>query len=338
MLELSPQGLFCPAGDFWIDPWTPVGRAVITHGHGDHARWGSRRYLAAAPSAGILRRRLRGASIETAAYGEERTIGSARVSFHPAGHVLGSAQVRIEVGGRVAVVSGDYKVEPDPTCAAFEPVACHLFVTESTFGLPIYRWPAPETVATEINRWWHGNAGEGRASLLLGYGLGKAQRLLAAVDPAIGPIYTHGAVEVMNEAYREEGIALPSTTLLTAAGRRQDFAGALVVAPPSAGGSSWARRLGEVSVAFASGWMAIRGTRRRRAVDRGFVVSDHADWPGLVAAIAATGADEVWVTHGSSEALARWLAENGTRARAIATRFVGEAGGEDQGESGETAE
>jgi putative mRNA 3-end processing factor len=184
-------------------------------------------------------------------------------------------------------------------------------------------------VAAEINEWWLANREAGRASLLLGYGLGKAQRLLAAVDPAIGPIFTHGAVEGMNEAYREEGIALPPTTHLAAVGRKQDFAGALVVAPPSAGGSAWARRLGDVSVAFASGWMAIRGTRRRRAVDRGFVVSDHADWPGLLGAIAATGAEEVWVTHGSSDALARWLVENGTKARAIATRFVGEAGGEE---------
>lgn len=336
MLELSPQGLYCPAGRFWVDPWAPVARAVVTHGHADHARWGSGWYLAAAPSAGILRRRLRGARVEVLAYGEPRAIDDATVSFHPAGHVLGSAQVRIEVGGRVAVVSGDYKIEADPTCAAFEPVRCHLFVTESTFGLPIYRWPDPAVVADQINAWWMENAAAGRASLVFAYGLGKAQRILAALDSGIGPIFTHGAVESMNEAYREEGILLPATELVTTVAKKRDFARALVIAPPSAGGSAWARRLGDVSTAFASGWMAIRGTRRRRAVDRGFVVSDHADWPGLLSAIAATEAEQVWVTHGYREALARWLSEQGTPARAIATHFGGEVedDGEPAGESG----
>lgn len=333
MLTLSPAGLYCPAGDFHVDPWAPVARAVVTHGHGDHARYGSRSYLATDASTGILRRRLRGARVETMAYGEQRAIGAARVSFHPAGHILGSAQVRVEVGGRVAVVSGDYKVEPDRTCAPFEPVRCDLFVTESTFGLPIYRWPDQLAVAREIDEWWRQNAAEGRSSLLLAYGLGKAQRLLAAVDRAIGPIYTHGAVESMTEAYREQGVELPPTIPLVSLAPRSRPAGALVVAPPSAAGSPWLRRLGDVSSAFASGWMAIRGTRRRRAVDRGFVVSDHADWPGLLAGISATGASEVWVTHGYREPLARWLREAGTEARVVATRFEGESAADDGAES-----
>jgi putative mRNA 3-end processing factor len=323
MLELTQSGLYCPAGDFYVDPWAGVRRAVITHGHGDHARWGSRAYLAATLSRGILARRLPGAKVETLDYGEAQRVGDATVSFHPAGHILGSAQVRIEVGGRVAVVSGDYKTTSDPTCAGFEPVRCDLFVTESTFGLPIFRWPDEAVVATEINNWWRENAAVGRVSVLFAYALGKAQRLLACLDPGIGPILGHGAVEGMHDAYREAGVPLPPTTRLSDRGavdRRS-----LVLAPPSAGGTAWMRRFGSVSTAFASGWMRVRGTRRRRAVDRGFVVSDHADWPGLLAAIEATGAAEVWVTHGYRESLARYLESTGRRTRVLSTRFDGES-------------
>lgn len=340
VLQLTESGLYCPAGDFHVDPWQPVGRAVLTHGHADHARPGSRRYLAAANSLPVLRVRLgEGAAIQAVPYGEPLTLGEVRISLHPAGHILGSAQVRVEHRGQVWVVSGDYKTESDPTCTPFEPVRCHVFVTESTFGLPIYRWPSQATVIAEIEEWWRANRARGRASLLFAYALGKAQRLLAGVDPSIGPLATHGAVERLNAAYRAAGVSLPPTLHASLAPPDTDWSTALIVAPPSAQGTPWVRRFGTVSTGFASGWMRIRGTRRRRSVDRGFVLSDHADWPGLLGAIRDTGAERVWVTHGYTAELARWLSEHGMAAEALATRFEGEqdAGGEEPAAEEEAA-
>lgn len=318
-----PEGLYCPAGDFYIDPWRPVERAVITHGHGDHARWGMRHYLAAADSEGVLRARLgRDISLRTLPYGESLDLGGVRLSFHPAGHVLGSAQVRIEHRGEVWVASGDYKVEPDGTCTPFEPVRCHTFITESTFGLPIYRWPAQATVLREINDWWRANAAAGRTSVLFCYAFGKAQRILHGLDDRLGPILTHGAVEPLNRVYREAGVRLPATRHASELARQDPaLRQALVLAPPSAGGSTWMRRFGDYADAFASGWMLLRGTRRRRGVDRGFVLSDHADWPGLLWAIGQTGAERVMVTHGSVAVLVRYLREQGLDAQAFETEY-----------------
>src|SRR4051812_29532480 len=325
LLRLTQSGLYCEAGDFYVDPWEPVDRAVITHAHGDHATWGSRAYLTSAEGVGVLRARLEpGASIRGIGYGESLSLNGATVSLHPAGHILGSSQVRIEHGGEVWVISGDYKTDPDPTCAAFEPVRCHTFVTESTFGLPIYRWPAQADVFRDINSWWRANAESGTASLLYGYTLGKAQRLLAGLDPSVGPILTHGAVERMTRAYRDAGIRLPATTYAGTAADRTDSTGAIIVAPPYAGGSLWVRRFGSHSTGFASGWMLVRGARRRQSLDRGFALSDHVDWPSLLAAVKATGAAEVWVTHGFTAPVVRWLREKGLDARAIQTRFEGE--------------
>jgi putative mRNA 3-end processing factor len=326
LLRITDQGLYCEAGDFFIDPWEGVDRAVITHAHGDHARWGSRAYLGSQEGERVLRTRLgNDARIRTIPFGEVIEVNGVRVSLHPAGHILGSAQVRVEHRGEVWVVSGDYKTEPDPTCTPFEPVRCHTFITESTFGLPIYRWaPQAETFA-EIRHWWRRNRDEGRASVLLGYALGKAQRLLAGLlDSDLGPIYTHGAVERLNDAYRASGISLPPTTYAMRKPRGSGWAGALIVAPPSATGSSWIRRFGAISTAFASGWMRIRGARRRRGLDRGFTLSDHVDWPSLLAAIGATGAERVWVTHGYREPVVRWLEEHGVEAQAVASRWEGE--------------
>ena len=324
MLRLTNEGLYCETGGFHVDPWAAVPRAVVTHAHGDHVAWGCGAYLASADGAALLRLRLGGTgAVEALPYGETRRLGGVTVSLHPAGHILGSVQVRLEAGGEVWVVSGDYKTDPDPTCHPFEPVRCHTFISESTFGLPIYRWPAQSEVFAEINAWWRANADAGRASLLGGYALGKAQRLIAGLDPSIGPILTHGAVEKINAAYRAAGIALPATTWAAEAGRAGNGR-AIVIAPPSAAGSVWARRFGNPSNAFASGWMRVRGARRRRSLDRGFTLSDHADWPGLLGAIAATGAQQVWVTHGYTGPVVRWLGEQGLEARAIATRFEGE--------------
>jgi putative mRNA 3-end processing factor len=345
LLRITDQGLYCEAGDFYIDPWEGVDRAVITHAHGDHARWGSRAYLGSEEGERVLRTRLgTDARIRTLPYGETLDMRGVRVSLHPAGHILGSAQVRVEHRGEVWVVSGDYKTEPDPTCTPFEPILCHTFITESTFGLPIYRWaPQSETFA-EIRDWWRTNREEGRASILLGYALGKAQRLLAGLLGAdLGPIYTHGAVERLNDAYRASGIQLPPTTYAMRKARGSGWGGALIVAPPSATGSSWIRRFGPISTAFASGWMRIRGARRRRTLDRGFTLSDHVDWPSLLGAIDATGAERVWVTHGYREPVVRWLEERGIEAQAVASRWEGEletqssaSPGAAEGEEGET--
>lgn len=325
----TPAGLYCSRGDFYIDPWQPVPRAVITHAHGDHARWGHEQYLTAADGEFVLRTRMGPqAHISTLKYGEPLTLGEVEVSFHPAGHVLGSAQIRLEHAGEVWVVSGDYKVAADPTCQPLEIVRCHTFITESTFGLPIYRWPDHEALARSLNDWWRAMRDEGRAAVVYAYSLGKAQRVLAALDPSIGPIYCHGAVEKLNAAYRFTGIELPETKHAGGA-EVKSWAGAIIVAPPSAAGSPWQRKFGDASTAFASGWMAVRGARRRRAVDRGFILSDHADWPGLCSTIAATGAGRVLVTHGQVPVMVRWLREQGLDAHALHTEFEGELDGRD---------
>src|SRR6185503_3009916 len=268
LLRLTERGLYCEAGDFYIDPWLPVPRAVITHAHGDHARWGSERYLGSREGGRVLRTRLGPqAVIRDVEFGETIDLDGVRVSLHPAGHVLGSAQVRVEHRGEIWVVSGDYKTEPDPTCTPFEPLRCHTFITESTFGLPIYRWRPQTEVFEDIRGWWRANATAGRASMLFAYALGKAQRLLAGLleDP-VGPIYTHGAVERLNRDYRESGVALAPTTYASGLSRGHDFSGSLIVAPPSAAGSTWLRRFGALSTGFVSGWMRVRGTRRRRSI------------------------------------------------------------------------
>ena len=337
LVVLRPEGLYCPPGDFYIDPWRPVDRAVITHAHGDHARTGHGHYLSAVPGEGVLRTRLGSIDLQSLPYGEAIVHHGVRLSLHPAGHVLGSAQVRLEHGGpsrrQVWVASGDYKFmertddprDIDPTCPPFEPVRCDVFITESTFGLPIYRWQPQREIFAGIDAWWRANAAADRASVLFCYAFGKAQRVLAGIDSSIGPIFCHGAVEPLNRAYREAGVALPQTTPVSEVTDKTLFRRGLVIAPPSAAGSTWMRRFGEYSDAFASGWMLLRGARRRRALDRGFVLSDHADWPGLHAAIAATGAGRVIVTHGQVPVMVRWLCENGLEAEAFETEYGDDA-------------
>ncbi|MEM0937843.1 MAG: ligase-associated DNA damage response exonuclease [Pseudomonadota bacterium] len=325
VLSFTERGIYCAAGDFYIDPWRPVDRALITHGHADHARWGHRRYLATEAAAPVMRHRLGGIELDTVRFGEDLRIGDAEVSYHPAGHVPGSAQIRVEVGGEVWVASGDYKVAPDGLSEPFEPVRCHAFITECTFGLPIFTWAPQAEVVAEIEAWWRANAAAGRTSVIGAYALGKAQRVLSAVDPGIGPILTHGAVEATNAVLRAQGVALPDTVQVTAEVRGKDFPGALVVAPPSALGTPWMKRFGAVSTAFASGWMRLRGVRRRRAADRGFVLSDHADWAELNAAIAETGAERIFVTHGYTAAFRAWLESEGYDAAIVETDYEGES-------------
>jgi putative mRNA 3-end processing factor len=319
------SGLYCSAGDFYIDPWRPVERAVITHAHGDHARVGSDSYLCSSPGKSILQNRLGDAAvIDDLPYGEAIEHHGVRLSFHPAGHVLGSAQVRLEHHGEVWVATGDYKLDPDPTCAAFEIIRCHALITESTFGLPVYRWAQPSEVFTEINAWWRSNRDAGKASVLFGYALGKAQRLLSGLDASIGPIYLHGAVERMTIEYRKAGVDLPPTQHVSAATPGTTWAGAMIVAPPSAHNSPWSRRFGDAGTAMASGWMRVRGARRRRAIDRGFVLSDHVDWPGLHRVVNECGATQVWVTHGFIGPVVRHFKEMGLDAHAMTTEYEGE--------------
>lgn len=310
LLQRTPQGLYCPAAQAWIDPWRPVPRALITHAHADHARAGCGEYWATAVSEGILRQRLgAGINLIPVDYGALHRIGAARVSFHSAGHVLGSAQIRLEAAGESWLVSGDYKRDADPSCAAFEPVTADVFITEATFGLPIYRWSPGAVVARQILQWWQG-APE-RPSILFCYAFGKAQRVLAELA-ALGmddTILLHGAVEALMQPYREAGVALPPTLALSALERRVDLAGRLVIAPPSAHRSTWMKRFKNPQTGFVSGWMAVRGARRRGGYERGFVLSDHADWNGLLASVKGSGARQVYVTHGSSDVLARYLRE-----------------------------
>ena len=322
LVVATPEGLYCPAGDFHIDPWRPVPRAVITHGHGDHARAGMGCYHVVAEGLPILRWRLGEQDYRVHAAGERFRIGGATLSFHPAGHVLGSSQVRIEAGGEVWVASGDYKRDHDPTCTAFEVVPCDVFITESTFGLPVYRWPPASEVARDIVAWREECAANGEAAILYCYALGKAQRVLAELAAHTGrPAFVHGAIDAGVQVYREAGIAMLDTRRVADEARGADFAGELVIAPPSAAGSPWIRRFRRAQQGFASGWMRIRGNRRRRNYDRGFVVSDHADWPALLRTAHETGARRVIATHGDTDALVRVLNDQGIRTGTFATGY-----------------
>ena len=311
LLSDAREGLRCPSGGFHVDPREPVLLAVVTHAHADHAVPGSAAYLCAAPSVSLLRHRLGpDAVIEGIPYGEPRSLGEARISFHPAGHVLGSAQVRVERAGELWVVTGDYKREPDPTCAPFEPVRCDVLVTEASYALPIFRWDDPREVLRDVHRWWQGNSR--RASVLFCYVLGKAQRILAGLAELTDrPVYVHGALEPITRIYREAGVRMLPTLPVAETAKGRSFAGELVLAPITARGSPWMRRFGEHESAFASGSMRIRGQRRRRSFDRGFALSDHADWPGILRTVEESSARRVLATHGYREALVHWLRDRG---------------------------
>jgi putative mRNA 3-end processing factor len=322
LVVATPRGLFCAAGNFHIDPWAPVETALITHAHSDHARGGSEHYFALDSNLPLIGKRL-GESIDARglAAGEKLAFRDVQVSFHPAGHILGSAQIRIDDGHRVCVVSGDYKRAADPTCDAFEPVRCDTFISEATFALPIYCWPAPAAVAQEIYQWWQSNRRLGLASVLFCYALGKAQRVLAELrrftDEAV---FVHGAVHTLTEIYRQRGIAMLETKTLDQAGR-DELREALIIAPPGAAGSAWMRRFQPCATGFCSGWMRVRGQRRRRGYDRGFVLSDHADWTSLLQTIRETGASRVLLTHGHTDTLVRYLRDQGCDAGALTTAY-----------------
>lgn len=325
LLEFTDRGIYCAQADVYLDPWLPVKRALITHGHSDHARPGHGAYLCTEEAAPVIRYRLPEArAIETVRYGETRVIGEVRFSFYPAGHIPGSAQIRVAYRGEVWVFTGDFKLEADGMSTPFEPIPCHSLIMESTFGLPVYRWQPQQVVFDQMNAWWRSNRENGKVSVLSAYALGKAQRILRHLDSTIGPLFVHGAIHRVQEIMRSQGLRLPDTSWLTSETPRKAYAGGLVICPPAALGSPWLNRLAPFQTAVASGWMQVRGARRRRAADRGFVLSDHADWPGLNEVVRACGASQVWVTHGYADVFARWLREKGVEAIAANTRFEAE--------------
>ncbi|MEX0967216.1 MAG: ligase-associated DNA damage response exonuclease [Bacteroidia bacterium] len=324
LLTFTDRGIYCLRANLYLDPWKPVDKAIVTHGHSDHARPGSRHYIAQHDSVPILKLRLGDSPVTGIGYGEPFSINGVTFSLHPAGHIIGSAQVRVEYKGEIWVFTGDYKTENDNLCTPYESIKCNVFISESTFALPVYRWRPQAEVFAEINSWWRRNAEAGKTSLLLGYTLGKAQRLFHNVDPSIGRIFGHGAICNMHEVLRTHGIPLRPLERITSETDRRLFPGSLVIAPPSALSSPWVRKFYPFATGTASGWMQVRGARRRRAVDRGFVLSDHADWPGLLAAIRDTGAERVFLTHGYSAVLARYLSEQGLDASVVETEYKGE--------------
>lgn len=328
LLELTPSGLYCPQAAIFIDPWRPVEKAVITHAHADHSRYGMKHYLAHHHSAEVMRLRLGPEiSLETLDYNAPIQINGVKISLHPAGHIPGSSQIRLEHKGKTVVVSGDYKVEDDGLSTPFEAVKCHEFVSECTFGLPIYKWQAQKEIFENMNNWWRSNAEQGRNSVVFAYSLGKAQRIINHLDYSVGEVFAHGAVWNTNQALIANGVKVIDIPKVTQEIPKSRFKGALVIAPPSAMGSPWMKKFSPYRTGICSGWMNIRGARRRRAADAGFVLSDHADWEGLISAIKATEAEKVYLTHGSTAVFGRYLEEvEKIQAVELETLFEGENG------------
>ena len=320
LLEFTKNGIYCKQADVYLDPWTGVDKAIISHGHSDHARWGSKRYITHEINAPIISHRLGKILVTGKKYGEAFRINGVKFSFHPAGHVPGSSQIRVEYKGEVWVFTGDYKTQVDGISTPFELIRCNTFITECTFGLPVFKWEKPLKVHDDINSWWANNKSNKVTSLLMGYSLGKVQRLLKHIDCQTGKIFTHGATEKMTNILRQF-IDFPKTELITRDTKKAEIEGNLVLAPPAVMGSAWAKKLGDISTGYASGWMAFRGARRRRAVDRSFVLSDHADWEGLLSVIKATGCEDIITTHGYTDIFARYLKENGWNARTEKTKY-----------------
>jgi putative mRNA 3-end processing factor len=338
MLKFDSKGIYCQPANVYIDPWKPVDKAIITHAHSDHARFGSRYYLAHHDTLPVLKLRLGAAnSFQGLAYGEPIFMNGVKISLHPAGHIVGSAQVRLEYKGEVWVVSGDYKLQEDGVSVPFEPVACNSFITESTFGLPVYNFPQPETVHADINTWWQKNLEEQRNSIIIGYALGKAQRIMHHLDSRAG-IFTHGAIANVNKVLRDNGLELADSRPALDFRKKEDN-GAMIVAPPSAIGTPWLKRFEPYSLGICSGWMQLRGARRRRGADRGFILSDHCDWKQLNEAVKASGAENVYVTHGYKSIYAKWLRdEYQLNAVEVETLYEGENIEENKPEETELAD
>ncbi|HEX8377697.1 MAG TPA: ligase-associated DNA damage response exonuclease [Pedobacter sp.] len=325
LLQFDDCGIYCAQGKFYIDPWKPVDDAVLTHAHSDHARSGSKRYLAHHLSREVLKYRLgQDIKLQTVEYGERILKNGVTISLHPAGHIIGSAQIRVEYKGEIWVASGDYKLENDGISAPFEPVKCHTFISECTFGMPVYKWKAPELVHQDINDWWRLNSEEGKTTVIAGYSLGKAQRIIHNLDLSIGKVFLHGAIANTHEALERNGIKLPTATRVSVDTKKEELKNGIVICPPSALGSPWMRKFQPYAFGYCSGWMSLRGAKRRMAADRGFVLSDHADWDGLIKAIDATECECVCLTHGYTASFARYLTEKGYNAHEAHTYYGGD--------------
>ncbi len=321
LIEFTEAGLYCRAGGFYIDPWKPVDRAIITHAHSDHARYGSRWYLCHHLTLPLLRLRLGDIVAESIGWNEPLKIGDVTISLHPAGHIIGSSQIRIEHKDEVWVFSGDYKTEDDGISGAFEPVKCHTFITESTFGLPLYRWQPQAALYQSIVDWAVATVADGLTPVITGYSLGKAQRILDCLSQTGLPIFVHGAIWNIQQALTGAGIPQPEVKRVQPDLPAATYKGAVIVAPPGADGSTWMRRFSPYRTANCSGWMQVRGNVRRRNADAGFALSDHADWQGLLSAVKATGAEQVYVTHGFQAAFSRYLTELGIAAAEVKTAY-----------------
>lgn len=321
LLKFTKKGIYCIPGKFYLDPWYPVDYAIISHGHADHARWGNKHYLCHHDSKAILQHRIgKDISIESLGYNQSKTINGVKVSFHPAGHIIGSAQIRLEYKGYVIVFSGDYKTQPDFISVPYEPVKCHEFITESTFGLPIYHWKTEHQLREELHNWILQNQENNRTSVFIGYSLGKAQRIMKLVE-GVDQIFVHSAINHLNNAISSSGIELPETSLLLPTFDKKAVENKIVILPPSLLGSKMLKRIPNAATAICSGWMQIRGNRRWKGVDAGFVVSDHADWNGLLTAIKETEAEKVYVTHGSQATFSKYLNEIGIEAHELKTEY-----------------
>jgi putative mRNA 3-end processing factor len=324
LIQFTDKGLFCAQGNFYVDPWKAVDKAVITHAHSDHAKWGSKHYLCHHYTKPLLQLRLGNNNYECIGWNEPVYINGVKVSLHPAGHIIGSSQIRVEYKGEVWVISGDYKTEDDGISVKFEPLKCNTFITESTFGLPIYNWKPQQEIYNNIQQWIVANQQLQKNSVLIAYSLGKAQRVLAAASAVSNNIYVHGAIWNTQEVLLANGFNLPAVKRITPATTRENLKNAVIIAPPSADGSSWMKRFNPYATAICSGWMQVRGNSRRNNADAGFALSDHADWKGLLSAIQQTGAKKVFVTHGFQSVLARYLNEQGIEAAEVKTEYGSE--------------
>jgi len=324
LLVHTALGLYCPKADVYLDPWKPVKKAILSHGHADHARWGSSSYLCTPTAAPVIKYRLGEINLETLPFGEEKLINGVSFSFHPAGHILGSAQIKVSYKGEIVVFSGDYKTANDGFSEAFEPVKCHTFITESTFGLPVYHWQDQKWVFNEMEEWFKNNRNNGQLSILYGYSLGKAQRILQGLPESVGPIFTHSTIEAVLNVMRNQGVSLKNTMPVNEHLTRAELLSGVIIAPPAVQNSNWLKKFEPIRNGVVSGWMALRGARRRRNADKGFVLSDHADWEGLNEAISLTGAENVFVTHGYTDILSKWLIDKGLNAHPLETNFEGD--------------
>lgn len=324
LLVHTALGLYCPKADVYLDPWKPVKKAILSHGHADHARWGSSSYLCTPTAAPVIKYRLGEINLETLPFGEEKLINGVSFSFHPAGHILGSAQIKVSYKGEMVVFSGDYKTANDGFSEAFEPVKCHTFITESTFGLPVYHWQDQKWVFNEMEEWCKNNRNNGQLSILYGYSLGKAQRILQGLPESVGPIFTHSTIEAVLNVMRNQGVSLKNTIPVNEHLTRAELLSGVIIAPPAVQNSNWLKKFEPIRNGVVSGWMALRGARRRRNADKGFVLSDHADWEGLNEAISLTGAENVFVTHGYTDILSKWLIDKGLNAHPLETNFEGD--------------